>query len=392
MPALIRHRGFRNVEGLVTKVNDAALGLLVGARVARTALAERGPSAAETRLSELYSEAQVPDVSRFDFRVSAADAKLEEAERELCVMAVPFALSLYNDYLVTVSELLELGHLARPSKPAHQMMIGQLENHLRKNKVAVGPNLDPLLQLVKLLRNRIVHSAGIAGEEAISRWESLPYAAKQAWIKVTGQPMPFNGADEQLPWGGPEIRGTFFVVREGLRQINFSLQKVLSREFWADLAIHEYWVHAFETGTHSHRSSPASYVARHGYRSLHFSAAELAAASRRGKSTGWRPDLRPYWQRRVPPEAPLTQAITGRDITQGRIRIPISSKSALPPSAGRLKVKLREQGLTCHYNPEPQPGRARSGIVYVGDLLRETVVAGQQLSIFPVSSHEIGFQ
>src|SRR6476660_8102487 len=114
MPAPVRHRGYRDVQMLLRSANDAALGLLVGDRIARRTLEPLEAEHASTPLSGLYSEDDIPDVGRFDFRVPRAVAKLQEAELELCVMAVPFAVSLYNEYLVSAAELLELAHVSRP--------------------------------------------------------------------------------------------------------------------------------------------------------------------------------------------------------------------------------------------------------------------------------------
>jgi hypothetical protein len=380
------------VTALVTKSNDAALGLLVGDRIARVELADRGPSAQTTQLSGLFTEAEVPDVSRFDFRVDRAITKLLEAERELCLMAVPFAVSLYNEYLVAAAEMLELAHIARPRKPARHMMLGEVESFLGEHKVSVAGDAKVLLDVIRGVRNSLVHAAGVVGEKTIARWTSASPSAKARWEGVTGRPLPLNGTSGRLQWEGPEIRGLFLVVRDGLKQVNLALQSVLPREFWADLVIHEHWVDSCETAGGHRQETPLGFASHRGYRSLGFSAAELSDASKRGRSLGWRPDLQPYWQRPIPPGSPVTQRVKVSDLNRGRLRIPGPGKALLPSQAGPVTVRLRERVFTCPYSPEPERSRSRFGLLHVGDELRTMVVPGQELSVFPISSDEIGLQ
>jgi hypothetical protein len=392
MAQVVRHRQFRDIEQLVNSANDAALGLLVGDRIARADLAALPAADRKKQLSELYSSSEVEDIGRFDFLVSPAERKLLAAERELCVMAVPFAISLYNEYLVSAAGLLELGHIARSRRDPQELMLGKLEAHLRDHGVSVAGDWLGLLRVVQTVRNRIIHAGGIPGEAAVSKWERLPPKAQALWTKVTGRPMPLGAPTERLEWGGPEIRGVFLVVRQALRQINESLQSVLPREFWADLVIHELRVESPQArGSRSGAFFLRRAIAA-GYGSLGFTSQELRDAVERAPHTGWRPDLAPYWQRSVPPGPAETQVVSGRDLTQGRVRIPIDAKGLFPSSTQMIHLKLRELDLDCNYNPAPESHRPRSGVIYVGDRLRELVVAGQVLSIFRISPTEVGLQ
>jgi hypothetical protein len=392
MPKPVRHRQFRDIERLVDSANDAALGLLVGDRIARADLATLPATDRGKQLSELYSSSTVEDIRRFDFLVPAAEGKLLAAERELCVMAVPFAVSLYNEYLVNAAGLLELGHIGRSGREPHEMMLGKLEAHLRDYGVSVAGDWRGLLRVLQTVRNRIIHAGGVPGEVAISQWEKLPPKAQGLWIKVTGRPMPFGSPTERLDWGGPEIRGVFLVVRQALKEINGSLQEVLPREFWADLFVHELRVESPQArGSRSgafllRRASAA------GYGRMAFTSQELRDAVERAPHIGWRPDLAPYWQRSIPPGSATTQVVSARDLTQGRIRIPFGAKASFPASTQKVHLKLREVDLECNYNPAPESARPRSGVVYIGDRLRKLVVPGQILSIFAVSPTEIGLQ
>lgn len=61
-----------------------------------------------------------------------------------------------------------------------------------------------------------------------------------------------------------------------------------------------------------------------------------------------------------------TQRVTEADIRGGRIRIPARTKPALPREPTQLRVDLRGEIRTLHYDPRNGPYRARSGVIRTG--------------------------
>jgi hypothetical protein len=394
MAGVVKHRAFRDIEGLVTDANDAALGLLVGERIARANLDSLNPSDAEKQLSQLFTGKEVEDISRFDFRVPVAISKLAAAERELSVMAVPFAVSLYNEYLVAAAQLLELAHVARPPEDAKRMFLGKLEDYLRENGVSVGGDWAALVRFIREVRNCIVHGAGATNDAVINRATKLPPKALESWATVTGRPIPLGNVGERISWEGPEIRGVFLVIRQGLSRINKGLQAVLPREFWADLFIHELWTDGHNSTPPSRSGSSLINAAKaYGYGSLALEPSELRQAIVRFPTIGWRPDLLPYWQRTIPGGSPVSQPVSAADLTKGRIRIPAPASPWFPSSKESIRLKLREENLTVEFLPPRTEGtHGRSGVLLVGPQLRSLVVQGQTLSVFRISRIEIGLQ
>jgi hypothetical protein len=346
------------------------------------------------QLSQLFSEDEVEDISRFDFRVPVATDKLVAAERELSVMAVPFAVSLYNEYLVAAAQLLELAHVARPSEDAKRMFLGKLEGYLKETGVSVGGDWAALVRLIREVRNCIVHAGGATNNAVIDRATKLPSKAQEAWATVTGRPIAFGNVGERILWEGPEIRGVFLVIRQGLNRINESLQAVLPREFWADLLIHELWADGHKTTPSSRSGSSLANAARaYGYGSLALRPSELREAIARFPTTGWRPDLLPYWQRGIPVGSPVSQALSATDLAKGRIRIPASASQWFPSSKESMRLKLREENLTVEFiPPRTERSHGRSGVLLVGPKLQNLVVQGQTLAVFRISQSEVGLQ
>lgn len=83
--------------------------------------------------------------------------------------------------------------------------------------------------------------------------------------------------------------------------------------------------------------------------------------------------------------AARTQRVTASDIEAGRVRIPTASmspaKSILPGNACSVLVVLRGQEFECRWDPRMGPDRERSGVLYVGSILRGIVWENEVLGV-----------
>lgn len=68
-----------------------------------------------------------------------------------------------------------------------------------------------------------------------------------------------------------------------------------------------------------------------------------------------------------------TQRVTAKDIENGRIRIPATTKHLLPNARSYIDVKLRGTVLTARWDPRRSP-RERSGTIAIGRKLLPTLV------------------
>ena len=77
-----------------------------------------------------------------------------------------------------------------------------------------------------------------------------------------------------------------------------------------------------------------------------------------------------------------TQSITPTDIAGGRIRIPKTTKSMLPPEKGTIDLELCGELLQCGWDPKFGPDRERSGVISVPKTtLVRLVRPGRQLAV-----------
>jgi len=95
---VIRHPGFRELERWRIERNDAGLALIIGSRIGKQEL-ESLPSEDHRRyLPSLFPS--VPDIERLNIRVATAVSKLGDAELAYAYMAIPFVVSVFNEYLL----------------------------------------------------------------------------------------------------------------------------------------------------------------------------------------------------------------------------------------------------------------------------------------------------
>jgi hypothetical protein len=76
-----------------------------------------------------------------------------------------------------------------------------------------------------------------------------------------------------------------------------------------------------------------------------------------------------------------TQRVTAADLAGGCIRIPIGGKASFPSSPQRLPIVLRGTRTVVQYNPRLGPDRERSGVLSIGSVLRDLVVADEILEV-----------
>lgn len=88
----------------------------------------------------------------------------------------------------------------------------------------------------------------------------------------------------------------------------------------------------------------------------------------------------------------VTQKVTGADLSAGRIRIPVSTKPALPATKSIIRVTLRGHDMEVRWDPRIGPDRSRSGVLSIGRAILASAVAKDQeltLSVRPDGSIEL---
>lgn len=190
---LIRFPAYRHYTTARIEANDAMMALLIGARLGQHALATSA-AGDDVRLPSLFG--RIPAIERLNRTTAEAAALLDEAERHLAYMAIPYVLSAHGALLVDVAEMLRndgRDDEAQRYRLPWQGDLAKLALEIGHEYVAerAGGTLDEnlliLFHFTRRVRNRIIHSAGEAGSRLPAEYRSLPGAVRQSWARLVVQ-------------------------------------------------------------------------------------------------------------------------------------------------------------------------------------------------------------
>lgn len=177
----------------------------------------------------------------FTFRPARAIVELETAESTLAQMTVPFAVTIYNEYLIEVVGLYERLAPSGLQRVPDTMMLGELVQHLNTaHGVSIGGRQGELLGLLSHLRNRIVHYGGRAGAHLIEMVAGLSTDARGAWIRVAGHPFPTPAVGEVVRLSRRDAAAALATVDHAASELNLRMQVDFPLLFWADLVVEDY--------------------------------------------------------------------------------------------------------------------------------------------------------
>lgn len=282
--SLIKHQEYLTFEQLLNDANDSLAAMVASLLLSQQTIG--GHSDQEALFGDVYGN-DFREAKAFNFKLSRAATELKAAEQHLSYMAIPYAVNIYNEYLVAAVEILAINGTATPAKPAHKMMLGELRTHLRnKCGVQFPSHADELLTLIQAVRNRIIHYGGTADQPLVNTLSGLTKKAVQVWEQVSHRPFPTIAVPDRLRLGVREATAAMAVVRQLGTALNHALAQRVTSKTWADLAVRDY--------RSKYSSNWLSYDAERrldtllGYSEkffapVHLSAAALKAAIKRAK-------------------------------------------------------------------------------------------------------------
>jgi hypothetical protein len=233
----VRHRGWRDFEAVRRQATNAIAGLGFGLDLVRREAAARVAAGTDQTLGEALG-AEVPSALEFSFRPRDTAVELQRAERALADMAVPFAVAVYNEYLVDVVRLFD--EFARTPGP-NSTQLGDLHAHIATTHgVAISGRQRELFDLLAHLRNRIIHAGGRAGQHLVDLAKALSPGAQDAWTRVAGRPFPTPVPGKPLELDRGDAKAALATADHYASEMNRAMQAAFSQPFWADLVVDDY--------------------------------------------------------------------------------------------------------------------------------------------------------
>lgn len=233
--AQLRYFEYRSLQARRQQANSAIMALLAGSKLAVNTLQLTHGSVHQ--LSEIYTE--VEHIERFNLRTDTAMQILDEAENHLAIMAVPYVMALHEDYMCHCCQLLaSVGLLSRTrlrnvnAKNIHQTFESA-------SGAAVNAVDLQLFQVLRCLRNSLIHSGGVASEELELEREAVGPAGEARWILVARETLPLFTKGKTVQVGQFHIIAALAITSTLMKDANAILTSCVPREVWADRALQD---------------------------------------------------------------------------------------------------------------------------------------------------------
>jgi hypothetical protein len=266
---------YRVYDASREEANNAMMALLVGSRLAAHTL--RLTEGSTRVLSEIFPA--VPHIKRFDLRTESARQLLLDADTHLGAAAVPYALAVHEDFVMTSLNLLKSwGVVLQTGKKA--IKAWNMHEILFKTMNATGP--QPSLShyhLLRIMRNTQIHAGGTVSPELQNYVAKMASSSVTAWQRLTGRPPADIAVGTKITFTVGDIIASFAVIKELARNINLGLQSTIQPSAWAQIIVEDYSSQTNNIRNSDNWMRSLRGYARTLYRPLGITASELEAAA-----------------------------------------------------------------------------------------------------------------
>lgn len=230
---MVSFPAYRLHEDGRVEANDAMVALLVGARLSNHMLSLMEGSS--SYLTEVFP--QLPGVTRLHVTIPRARSLLENSERHLALMAIPYSVSIHEDYLNRCVDMMCVAKGDPPSGVSfHKRKLRNIYTTLEELGLpAVSVGDGHLFELVRRIRNQIVHEGTLVGD-VLGHYQSEP-GIGQAWRVLAKRDLNKSEDGQYLRIEASELFGCLAILKKLADQLNVSLQSTLNPNAWVTIAV-----------------------------------------------------------------------------------------------------------------------------------------------------------
>ena len=275
--AIVRFAAYRIYEDVRTEMNNAIMALAAGAQLAAHLLKLNEGSS--LLLPDVFP--RVEHIGRFSLTSQAARDILEEADRHLGAMAVPYVLAVHEDYMKTCLGMLERAGKVPSGTAADTRSVGQ-HSAMAAASAAGGFSADAAAQLhtLRKMRNCVIHSGGRASRSLVNDVTQWQQSAASGWVNLARDLRGMSEGD-QVTFEHGEVLLALAVTKTLAREANEILQRTLDRSTWAVMVLDELLQHDQHALKGQMWLRKATGHARFHFRVLNLTTNELQAAHSR---------------------------------------------------------------------------------------------------------------
>lgn len=224
---VIRYVEYEQYEKRRQEANTAINAMLAGCRIASHFLTLT--HGATRPLAEIFPS--IPRVKGFNLRTQVASDVLNDAEHHLGMMAVPFVQGIHEDYAMTCLKLLN-AHGSLSNRRLANASAKTLHSTFETSGERLDSDSAEIFQLLRLMRNDVIHNGGIACDELAVACTDLSPEARVLWTTVTTQDPPAYAVGHVVRLGFSETIAELAVTKRLARAMNLALGRALPRSFW----------------------------------------------------------------------------------------------------------------------------------------------------------------
>lgn len=203
------------------------MALLVGARLASASLTLAHGST--VLISRMYPT--VPHIERFDLRPDRAKRELDSSEDHLARIAIPYALSVHEDYVNQVKDdLMSSGVVLQ--KNGKSWNAENMHRILFASMGAPAPTDLATFDLLRRVRNSMIHTGGLVDPYLEAGIAAVGGDAETRWTKVVGRSPAALVNGTRVSVGAGEIMIAFSITRHLSKLVHEASLTALPRSFW----------------------------------------------------------------------------------------------------------------------------------------------------------------
>ncbi|MBF6518485.1 hypothetical protein IU421_30030 [Nocardia cyriacigeorgica] len=271
---MVRFRAFREYEDRKAEANTAMMALLAGAQLSAHLL--KLTEGSDRLLPEVFPA--VDHIHRFNLKSDDARKILLGADAHLGKMAVPYVLSLHEDYMRTCLGLLAANKLCSTQKSRGNL--AELHDNFEKaTGHTYNADLMSFMNVLRHMRNAVIHNGSTVTPVLRSELDAWTPAQERGWFELAKRNPTTLQIGDRIDLGQGEMIAALAITKRLDRETNVGLQAALPRTCWAALVIDEVVAkHPKILHNSNVALRNAQGVARHHYGALKLTDAELNAA------------------------------------------------------------------------------------------------------------------
>jgi hypothetical protein len=154
-------------------------------------------------------------------------------------MAIPYIWATYEVLIESSIEILVLAGMRRPSQAERRQ--GTMGRH-RYLGLVTGSPFDSdhlaLIDLVRNVRNCVVHEGRVINAGTSAAWSALSAAAEARWVGDTGRALQVAGPRLDILSG--EVMGRLAITKHMARQVSALLGRTVSTATWSQVIIDDF--------------------------------------------------------------------------------------------------------------------------------------------------------